>query len=157
MRSIHFKLAIGTALLGLCSVAASAQSPEPQTLPEGSTQGHGQWRGQRGPERELEMLTRRLSLTPEQQTSVKAVLEQQRSQMIALRAKSQTDSANADTPEARQARITQMNQIHDESDTKIAALLDDNQKKTFAGWVAKRKAAMAQRQGQNGASTTAPN
>jgi len=156
MTSFRLKIAVGTALLGLCSLAAYAQSTEtPQPLPEGGP--HGQWRGRGGPERELAMLTHQLNLTPEQQTGVKAVLEQQRSQMTALRAKPQTEAANTETPEAHQARVTQMNQIHDESVTKIAALLDDNQKKTFADLVAKRKAAMARRQGPEGTSAPAPN
>ena len=157
MTSFRLKIAVGTALLGLCSLAAYAQSAEPQTLPEGSAQGRGQWRGQRGPERELAMLTHQLNLTPEQQTGVKAVLEQQRSQMMALRGKTQAEAVTADTPEAHQARRAQMNQIHDESDTKIAALLDENQKKTYADLVAKRKAAMARRQGPEGTAAPAPN
>jgi hypothetical protein len=97
------------------------------------------------------MLTKRLTLTADQQTGVKAILGQQSTQMKALREKSQGESATADTTEARQARMTQMQQIRDESNTKINALLDDNQKKTFAEMIARQKAAMERRrQGGDG-------
>lgn len=100
----------------------------------------------RGPGQQLKTLTQLLTLTADQQKGVRSVLEQQATQMRALRAKMQAEGASNDTPEARQARRTQMNQIRDESDTKITALLDDNQKKIFADWIQKRKAAMEQRQ-----------
>jgi hypothetical protein len=102
------------------------------------------------PERELATLTRVLTLTADQQTGVKAVLNQQATQMKALREKAQNPATDSATPETRQARITQMEQIRDESDTKISALLDDNQKKTFADWVQKRKEATARRGPQGG-------
>jgi hypothetical protein len=40
-----------------------------------------------------------------------------------------------------------MNQIRDETDTKITALLDENQKKIYAEMIERRKAMMARRQG----------
>jgi Spy/CpxP family protein refolding chaperone len=151
---MQWKATIGVALLGLCSFAAngqSAQSGQPDQPAENTANApHGGWRGARGSERQLEMLTRMLSLTPEQQTGLKALLDQQTTQIRALRSNPQGESANAETPEVRQARMTQMNQIRDETDTKISALLDDNQKKTFSDWVARRKAAMARRQGPGG-------
>jgi hypothetical protein len=104
----------------------------------------------RGPEQQLRNLTRLLTLTEDQQKGVRAVLEQQATQMRALRGKTQAEGAANDTPEARQARMTQMDQIRDESNTKRAALLDENQKKTFASWIEKRKAAMERRQSREG-------
>jgi Spy/CpxP family protein refolding chaperone len=135
-------LALGTGIA--CAQAPDAPPPGPQ--PPGQY-GHGDRMG--GPDRELKNLTRALTLTPEQQTGVKAVLEQQTTQMRALRGgRSQADAGSADTPDARQARMAKAEQIRDESNTKIAALLDDNQKKLFADWTAKRKAAMERRRGQ---------
>jgi hypothetical protein len=96
------------------------------------------------------MLTHRLNLTAEQQTGVRAVLEQQQTQMKALRDKFQAESAGSETPESRQARMAQMDQIHEESDTKIAALLNEDQKKTYAEMVQQRKAMMARRRGPDG-------
>lgn len=138
------------ALLALGVGIASAQAPDgpPPGPPPDDGGGPPSMTDQMpGPQRELKMLTRILSLTTDQQTGVKMILEQQVAQMRALRAKSQSSSSEeSNTPEARQARMTQAEQIRDESDTKISALLNDSQKKTFADWVAKRKAAMERRQ-----------
>jgi protein CpxP len=141
MKSTQWKIAVGTAVLGLCSLAAYGQAGEPQGPPPGPPSGNME--RMQGPDRELKMLTRVLTLTPDQQTGVKAVLEQQATQMKALRAKN--EAADGSAPESRQARMTQMDQIRDESNTKISALLDDTQKKTFADWVQRRKAAMERR------------
>ena len=58
---------------------------------------------------------------------VKALLDQQSSQIQALRTNSQSNSSDADSPEARQPQMTQVQQIRDETNTKISALLDDTQ------------------------------
>ena len=46
--------------------------------------------------------------------------------------------------------MTQMKQIREENDTKITALLDDGQKKTFAEWQQRREAQMESRRGRDG-------
>jgi len=155
MSRIHWKLMAGTALLSLwvCAVSSAAFGQAPDGAPQGPPPGPSQDQqgtGQRGPnpERELQTLTRLLTLTPDQQTGVKAVLEQQSEQMKALRNKAQNEASGSGTHEAMQARRSQVEAIRNESITKIAALLDDNQKKTFADWTAKRKAEMEQRRGQ---------
>ena len=162
MNRMPWKAAMGAALLGLCSFAAYAQSPTsaaPATDGSAATP-HGNWRhGGMGPERELERLTHTLTLTADQQTGVKALLEQQSTQMRALHQKSQSESGAANTSGASEtpgSQQTQMAQIRDETDTKISALLNEDQKKTFADWVARRKAAMARRQGQGGNPSEAP-
>ena len=155
MRNNHWKLAVGIALLGLGSFTTYAQTTQPENAaPNGAPQGN--WRRGGGPERELQNLTRVLSLPPEQQPGVKALLEQQSTQMRALREKPQSESGTSTTNETPEARQTQMAQIRDETDTKISALLNEDQKKTFADWVAKRKAGMARRQGPGGNPPEAP-
>jgi Spy/CpxP family protein refolding chaperone len=145
----QWKLAIASVVLALGSIGICAFAGQQQGGPRGG-------RGGGGPERQLQMLTERLSLTADQQTGVKAVLVQQSEQMKALRQKSQDEGA-ADSADARQARMKQMQQIRDESDTKISALLDDTQKRTFADMLAKRKARMEQRQQGGGDGTPPPN
>ena len=96
MRNNHWKLAVGIALLGLGSFTTYAQTTQPENAaPNGAPQGN--WRRGGGPERELQNLTRVLSLTPEQQTGVKALLEQQSTQMRALREKPQSESGTSTT------------------------------------------------------------
>jgi Spy/CpxP family protein refolding chaperone len=142
-----WKLAASCALLGLSTLTLHAQADPPQGPPPGGP--HGQWRGG-GPERQLAMLTRRLNLTAEQQTGVKALLEQQATQMMALRTKTPSESATPPTAEARAAERKQMDAIRDETDTKITALLNDDQKKTYADMIARRKANMARRESEGG-------
>jgi periplasmic protein CpxP/Spy len=149
MISKNWRVALIGACIAVSSYAGIAQSDTPPAPPAGEGQ-HGNWGGRQDPERELKMLTHMLILTPDQQTGVKAILLQQSSQMLALRNQAQGTAA---TTETRQARMAQINQIREESSTKISALLDDNQKKLYADWQQRRKAAMEQRRshGQDGA------
>jgi Spy/CpxP family protein refolding chaperone len=103
---------------------------------------------QRGnPEREAERLTRVLSLTPDQQTQVKSLLAEQRQKVEALRNSAPSaDAANQATPPRHQ----QMEAIRNDTDTKITALLNDDQKTKFAAWQQQRKERMEQRQGPGG-------
>jgi Spy/CpxP family protein refolding chaperone len=152
MRTNSWKLAVASVLLGLCSFAAYAQSGESDGPPSGPPPG-GANHMPPSPDRELKMLTKLLTLTTEQQTGVKALLEEQATEMKALRAKGQSESSqssDSSTNESPQARMAQMEQIHDETNTKIAALLDDSQKKVFAEWLEKRKAEMEQLRSQGG-------
>jgi periplasmic protein CpxP/Spy len=152
MNRMQWKVAMGAALLGLCSFAVYAQTTPPAT--DAAPTPHNNWRRGDGSERELERLTHALTLTADQQAGVKALLEQQSTQMKALRAQTrtqtQTEAAGTQTTETRQAGMTQMDQIRDETNTKISALLDDTQKKTFADMIARRKAAMARHESREG-------
>jgi len=120
----------------------SAQSPQADGPPPGGMQPGGM-HGRGGPERQLEMLTHVLSLTADQQTQVKALLTEQRQKMEELRKSSSagTDAATAGGPPNRAAMET----IHNDTDTKITALLNDEQKTKFAALQAERKARMQQR------------
>jgi protein CpxP len=123
-------------VLAVSSCALLAQNDAPPA---------GQMRGRSGnPERELQQLTHVLSLTPDQQTQVKALLAERRQKMEELRkASAGTDtSAQAATPIR-----DQMMAIRSATDTKITALLNDDQKSKFAAWQQEREARMKQRQG----------
>jgi Spy/CpxP family protein refolding chaperone len=97
---------------------------------------NGQMR-QRGPntERELGQLTQTLSLTPDQQTQVKGLLEERRGKMDVLR--------GSGAPPTRE----QMEGIRQDTDAKINALLNDDQKAKFAEW---QKQRMDRRRGPGG-------
>ena len=145
------KAAVASALLMLCLYTALGQAPDgppPGPPPDDAPQGRVE-RGA-GPERQLKMLTHLLNLTTDQQKGVKSVLEEQATEMKALRSKAQADPATDQTPETREAWMTQMKQIREESSTKISALLDDTQKTTFAAWEQKMKAEMERRSAQDG-------
>ena len=97
----------------------------------------------RGPniERELGQLTQALTLTADQQTQVKALLEQRRGKMEALRA--------GGTQPTRE----QMEGIRKDTDAKITALLSDDQKAKYAAWQQQR---MEQRRGGGGGDGAPP-
>jgi protein CpxP len=152
MRSMQWKAALVAVLMGLCSMSMYGQSAQPGSDTGNQPQGRGR-RGGGGPNQELNSLTRLLTLTTDQQTGVKALLDQQSSQIQALRTNPQSNSSDADSQEARQSQMTQMQQIRDETNTKISALLDDTQKQTFAEWLEKRKAASGGHQSQGGNSS----
>jgi periplasmic protein CpxP/Spy len=138
-----------TGILAASCGVLSAQAPQNDGPPPGGMQPGGMqsggMHGRGGPERQLEMLTHVLALTADQQTQVKALLTEQRQKMEELRKSSSTgtDTATAGAPPNRAAMET----IHNDTDTKINALLNDEQKTKFAALQAERKARMQQREG----------
>jgi Spy/CpxP family protein refolding chaperone len=116
--------AVLAAVLLAGSCALWAQADQPPASPDGAPQGQ---RG-RGPnaERELGQLTESLSLTPDQQTQVRALLQERRGKVEALR--------SGEIPPSRE----QMEVIRKDTDAKISALLNDEQKLKFATWQQRR-------------------
>jgi protein CpxP len=131
------------AILVVSCGALLAQNDAPSAAPMHQRGGN--------PERELQQLTRALSLTADQQTQVKALLTEQRQKMEALR-NSSSDASSQAAPSRRE----QMESVRNETDTKITALLNDDQKTKFAAWQQQRKARMEQRQGPGGENAPAP-
>jgi len=123
-------LARRTLLLAVAVVSCSAfcalaiaQAPGGETRQRGG-----------GVDRELGKLTQALSLTPDQQTQVKALLEQRRGKMEALR------------EGGAQPTREQMEGTRKDTDAKINELLNDDQKTKFAAWQQQRM----QRRGPGG-------
>jgi len=125
--------AVMAAVLLAGSCALWAQADQPPGPPPGPPDG--QMRG-RGPnaERELAQLTDAVSLTPDQQTQVKALLEERHGKMQALR--------SSGNPPSRE----QMQAVRKETDAKISALLNNEQKAKFAAWQEQNR----QRRGPSG-------
>ena len=78
----------------------------------------------------LEMMTKRLNLTPDQVTQIKAIDDDQMTQMQALR---------ADTSTSREEKRPKMMAIHQASNEKIRAVLNDEQKTKFDAMQAKHR------------------
>ena len=114
----------------------------------------GQMRPRGGnPERELQMLTHRLDLTADQQAQVKTLLTERTQKMEALRGGAPSaDAASAPPPPRR----GQMEAIRNDTDTKITALLNDDQKAKFAALQQERKERMEHRQGPGSGGDNAP-
>jgi protein CpxP len=74
------------------------------------------------PQRRLEMMQKQLNLTPDQTTQIKALMEDERSKMEALR---------TNTSLAQQDRRSQMMSIRQDGETKTRALLTPDQEKKY--------------------------
>lgn len=98
------------------SAPAATQQDQQGPPPGGGRHGHG------GPERQVEMLTKRLDLTPDQVTQVKAIDQDAMTQAQGLR---------SDTTISKEDRHAKMKSIHEAAMTKIRAVLNDEQKAKF--------------------------
>ena len=136
--SLRRGLLIAGILAATCS-ALWAQNDAPPTGQMGRRGGN--------PERELQQLTERLQLTTDQQAQVKTLLAERRQKVEELRKSSSGGDASAQAaPPSRE----QMVAIRNDTDTKISALLNEDQKAKFAAWRQERRARMEQRQGAGG-------
>jgi Spy/CpxP family protein refolding chaperone len=124
-------LAIGATALS--ALPAMAQDPAP--LPPPQDQAGPRHGGMRG--NQVEFLTTKLNLTPDQVTQVKAINADTMSQMKAL---------HEDTSVAGPDKRAKMMDIHKASQDKIRALLTDDQKTKFDAL----QAQMRERRGDHG-------
>jgi protein CpxP len=142
------------AMLALCTATLSTApmmmaqdnaAPPPQQQDNmGPPAGrHG---GRRGG-RQVEMLTKRLNLTPDQVTQVKAIDTDTMSQMKALR---------DDTTTAKVDKRSKMMEIHQASQDKIRNVLTDEQKTKFDAMQAKMQARRQNHRGGAGAPPPPP-
>jgi periplasmic protein CpxP/Spy len=119
-----FSFRLQSAVLAVCLVGGAhvfAQEPggAPETPAPPPTGGH---RGMMDPAQQLEGMTKRYNLSPDQQTQLKPILASQQQQMQALR---------ADSSLSREDRMAKMQSIRADTKTKIEAVLNDDQKKQF--------------------------
>jgi periplasmic protein CpxP/Spy len=114
-------MAIGGTALSVVPMTAQEPSGPPPPPPQSQAgSDHGGPRGMRG--NQVEFLTKKLNLTPDQVTQVKAIDEDTGKQMKALR---------EDTSVAQQDKRAKMMDIHKASQGKIRALLTPDQQTKF--------------------------
>ena len=117
---------IGVLVAGLvCGAPAFAQEPgfPPETTAPPPRQGAGGGHhGMMDPDEQLATMTTRYSLTTEQRDQVKPILVSEQHQVQGLR---------EDTALSREDRMAKMQTIRSDSDAKIKAVLNDDQKKQF--------------------------
>jgi protein CpxP len=128
-------LAIGaTALSSVPGIAQDPSAPSPPPQDQAGPR-HGGSGGMRG--NQVEFLTKKLNLTPDQVTQVKAIDADAMNQMKAL---------HEDTSVAGPDKRAKMMDIHKTSQDKIRALLTDDQKTKFDAL----QAQMRERRGDHG-------
>jgi periplasmic protein CpxP/Spy len=113
--------------LTLCSAAAFAQQDNAPPAPDAATQQPMNGPGHMGhppmtPDEQVARMTKRYSLSADQQTQIKPILANQQQQMMALR---------QDSSLSRDDKMAKMKGIRDDSTTKIDAVLNDSQKQKF--------------------------
>lgn len=96
---------------------------------------------------QLANMSKQLNLTDEQKPQVKAILQDQQDQMKA---------AMENSSGSREDTRAKMRQIHETSNTKIRALLTDDQKATFDKMQQERMKRMQQHGGDQGAPPPSP-
>jgi len=129
----HSLLALSLAGL-IYAAPAFAQTAAPdQSAPNAQQQ---QWHGGHGemdPAKHAEMLTRKLNLTPDQQTKVQEIFKSEQSQM---------ESMHGDSSMPRDQRHAKMMEIHKASADQVRALLDPTQQKKWDEMQANREQRM---------------
>ena len=110
-------LALGVSTLGILQARAQDQPPPP---PGPGGPGHGAGMGMRG--NNVEFLTKRLNLTPDQVTQVKAIDDDTQKQGKAIM---------DDTTIAQADKRTKMMDLHKTAQGKIRALLTPDQQKQY--------------------------
>jgi Spy/CpxP family protein refolding chaperone len=131
----------------LCAVPMMAQdNPAPQQQDQAGPQG-GRHGGAGNEEHQIEHLTKTLNLTPDQVTQVKAIDDNARQQMMALR---------SDSSVAQSDKHAKMMAIHQASQDKIRAVLNDDQKTKYDAMQAEMKARRESREGGQGGAPPPP-
>jgi hypothetical protein len=87
-----------------------------------------------------------LSLTDTQQTQVKALLTEQKQKFDAMPQETSAQETSGDPTAIHE----KMRAIRDETNSRISALLNDDQKAKFAAWEERQKSMMGRRQRGNG-------
>lgn len=137
-------LALST-LFGLGVAIAAPQAQDQTAPPQVQTQappnaGHQQF----DPNRQLQMLTKRLKLTSDQQNQILPILTNRNQQIESLRSDSSL------SPKDRHAK---MRSIREDSDTQIKAVLNDSQKQAYDQMQQRMRERQQERREQNQNST----
>ncbi|QNI36296.1 Spy/CpxP family protein refolding chaperone [Edaphobacter albus] len=131
MRMIFPKAGMRMAMIAICSGALCSIPAMAQDTTTAPAQQGTHARGMRGDR--TAMLTKQLNLTADQQTQVKSIDDDTRSQMMAIR---------NDTSMSKADKRSKMMDLHKSSDDKIRAVLNDDQKTKFDAMQAKMQARM---------------
>lgn len=130
---------LSMAMGGVMAMAQDQSAPPPPHQQDGQRMEHGGPHGPGGREHQIDMMTKRLNLSPDQVTQVKAIEAESMSQAKALR---------DDTSLSQEDRHSKMKSIHEAAQTKVRAVLNDEQKTKFDAMMAHRREQMQNGEGQ---------
>jgi Spy/CpxP family protein refolding chaperone len=132
------KIGLGCLALALCwpamssvrSLAQDTNTPPPAQQPDASGQPGGRPSMEQMRERQIDRMTKELSLTPDQVTQLRAIDKDSSTQMMAVR---------QDTSLSREDQRAKMMTIRQNSQTKIRAMLTDDQKPKYDAMLARER------------------
>ena len=130
MRNKLFTLALGGVFVLGTTAALAQETPSTPTSPA-QGQGGAQKKKNMDPDQQLQRLTSKLNLSADQQSQIKPILAERQQKMQAL---SLNQSISQDD------RRSQAKSIASDSNGKIEAVLNDDQKQKFEAMQAKKKA-----------------
>lgn len=129
-----FSLLAGLFLFTGASVRASVPQDQPQ-----NKANHR--RGMQSPDERLQMLTKQLNLTDDEQSKIKPILVDEQKKMEDLR---------SDSTLSQQDRFQKMRDIHEDSSKQIRSNLDENQQKKFDDMQKEQQKRMQERRNSGG-------
>lgn len=124
------------ALTGLLSLGMTAFAQDQSTPSNTPPPMHGPRRQMMNPDKQLEHLTKTLDLTSDQQNQIKPILESQQQQMMQL---------HQDTSLSRDDKMAKAKSLHEDTTSKIEAVLNDQQKQKYEAMQQKMQERMQQR------------
>ena len=127
MRNKLFTLALGGVFALGTSAALAQDTTQTQTSP---AQEQGKSKKNMDPDQQLQRLTNKLNLSADQQTQIKPILEERQQKMQAL---SMNQSISQDD------RRSQANTIKSDTNSKIEAVLNGDQKQKFEAMQEKKR------------------
>ncbi len=135
-RTLAFHSALCLTLLSGTALLAQ-DSQQDQGTGTGMHHGHGPM----SPERELEHMTKALDLTSDQQAQIKPILQDRHDQMMQL---------HQDQSMSQSDRMTKMQALDQSSNSKVEAVLNDQQKTKYEQMIQRREQHMHGGNGQGG-------
>ena len=128
------------AMSGVMAVAQDAGTASPPPTPPMQHNHHAMADGgPDGQERHLEMMTKKLNLSPDQVSQIKTIQSDTMTQAQGL---------HSDTTLSKEDRHSKMMDLHEAAMTKIRAVLNDDQKTKFDAMEAHRREHMQHEHGQ---------
>jgi Spy/CpxP family protein refolding chaperone len=121
-----FAVLVAFSLVPLAFAQTSSGQDQDQKNDQQQEHRHGGHRGMQGgmgdPDQHLQMLTKQLNLTQEQQEKIRPILQDQHTKMEQLEQNSST---------SKEDRRSQMQQMHQDTVSRVKEVLNDDQKAKF--------------------------
>ena len=121
MKTIHKLFLLAVCMLTMSAFAQQNPPAQQGSDDQGQGQGHHR-RGMPSVDDQVKHLTEQLSLTDDQQTKVKAIVQDTHDQMAKLM---------QDESMSREDKMTKMRSLHETASGKVREILTDEQKKKF--------------------------